>query len=336
MPDTPQTPVAPPLPPARGLRLTVAVFAGTVALWVLVPLLVWWTFPLAAPTEMATFGDSFGVVSSLFSALAMGGVILSLHLQRKDFELAHAEMRTSAQAQKTTADAQVELAQSQKAAQEALRDLLLRQTEALDALRHETALTRLRDRFTERFVLWQQVRAQCGGDGVDCRQHFAARLVLDKDLNRYSCADARKKPAAGPNGDPADHAASLPYDLMGTDYMAQFKNLVLITHDPVFQQLPDSEQADFRLRLRSVLTEAEKIALAHLFPSEAPEKGKLPVLDLTKEQDRLLIGLARLRALMGVSELQSAFQPQWKCYRALVTGVPDPSDPLVASAPDAR
>ncbi len=281
---------------------------------------------------MAAFGDSFGVVSSLFSALAMGGVILSLYLQRKDFVLAHAEMRASAAAQGKAATAQVALALAEEKSQTALKDLLSQQTSALKSLQLETALTRLRAKFDDRLKLWKEVRGKCGGAEMDSAAHFANHLRFDADARSYSCLPVALPPAAAGKPPLAPKPQSLPYLLMGADYMAQFKHLIAITRDPAFSALPDDERDDIHLKLRSTLCLEEKIALIHLFPDRTA-----PAPDPTEssddwQSDSFLRGLALLDALKGLSKHSQPFEPHWASYRQLVRALA--AEPTLAD--DAR
>lgn len=57
-----------------------------VGLWVFFPYAVTWRLPAGSAEDWSrrgTFGDSYGVFTSLFSALAFCGVAITLHLQSK-------------------------------------------------------------------------------------------------------------------------------------------------------------------------------------------------------------------------------------------------------------
>ncbi len=59
-----------------------------------------------ATDTSAQYGDSFGAVNALFSALAFAGVIIALWWQRKELSLQRREMRLAWQEHKKSADAQ--------------------------------------------------------------------------------------------------------------------------------------------------------------------------------------------------------------------------------------
>jgi hypothetical protein len=50
-----------------------------------------------APTERGTFGDMFGSINSLFSGLALAGIILTILLQRKELKLQRKELTETRQ-----------------------------------------------------------------------------------------------------------------------------------------------------------------------------------------------------------------------------------------------
>jgi hypothetical protein len=77
-----------------------------VACWIIIPLIIFGVF--GKPDGPGTFGDSFGVVNALFSALAFSLLIYTslmqreeLELQRKELELTRQEVKKSAEAQAT-------------------------------------------------------------------------------------------------------------------------------------------------------------------------------------------------------------------------------------------
>lgn len=95
-----------------------AVFAGVVVLWLLgfVP---WMAY--CSHSDAGTFGDSFGWISSLFSALAFLGIILTISLQSRELELQRAELRMTRkelkgqrEAAQRTAESQAIVAEAQK------------------------------------------------------------------------------------------------------------------------------------------------------------------------------------------------------------------------------
>lgn len=70
----------------RGIRLVTAfgVMACIVAFWVIGFCFIYFSsFPLQ---DKGLFGDSFGVLNSFFSALAFGGVVVSLIIQSTDLK----------------------------------------------------------------------------------------------------------------------------------------------------------------------------------------------------------------------------------------------------------
>jgi hypothetical protein len=103
-----------PLRPRRSQRdtlLFVVVFTLTLGVWVagaVIPFAVY-------PDDLArasSFGESFGFVNALFSALAMMGVIYTISLQRRDLTLTQWELRRSAKAQELSERALAEQARS--------------------------------------------------------------------------------------------------------------------------------------------------------------------------------------------------------------------------------
>lgn len=82
--------------------------------------------------ERGTFGDMFGAVNSLFSGLALAGIILTILLQRKELALQRKELRDTREELKRTASAQEN---SEKA--------LTRQAENLKITAKLTALSSL-------------------------------------------------------------------------------------------------------------------------------------------------------------------------------------------------
>ena len=86
-----------------------------VSLW----LLTLWGVPMLFPDNQnaqGLFGDMFGSVNALFSALALAGVVVSLYFQRRELHLTVKELKKSAEAQHKS---QAALTDSVKAQQEA-------------------------------------------------------------------------------------------------------------------------------------------------------------------------------------------------------------------------
>jgi hypothetical protein len=75
-----------------------------IGLWLVTPFILFKVFP--APSDRGTFGDLYGSINSLFSGLALLGVIAAIFLQHKELSLSTIELRKSAQSLKQ----QVELA----------------------------------------------------------------------------------------------------------------------------------------------------------------------------------------------------------------------------------
>lgn len=63
--------------------------AGIFAVWLLSGVMLMLVFE---PGERGVFGDMFGAVNSLFSGLALAGVIVAILLQRKELELQRKEL----------------------------------------------------------------------------------------------------------------------------------------------------------------------------------------------------------------------------------------------------
>lgn len=80
-----------------------AVFGAMAAVVVMLMVLGWFlVWSLVPPGEWGTFGDVYGaVVGTLFAGLAFAGLILTVHLQRRELAETREEL-------KRTADAQVE------------------------------------------------------------------------------------------------------------------------------------------------------------------------------------------------------------------------------------
>ena len=74
-----------------GMREFGQLSAAVIAIWLIFLLLAWLLFPDWA--TRGTFGDTFGAVNSLFSGLALAGVIFALLLQRTELGLQREELR---------------------------------------------------------------------------------------------------------------------------------------------------------------------------------------------------------------------------------------------------
>lgn len=74
-------------------RWLFAIAAGVVGTQVLFGVLLWCFFP--TPQDRGLFGDSFGVANTLFSGLALAGIIIALFMQREELELQREELRAT-------------------------------------------------------------------------------------------------------------------------------------------------------------------------------------------------------------------------------------------------
>lgn len=95
----------------RRLDVLIAVLIFT--LFLSIPLLLNGYLKITLGT-LGTFGDFFGSFNSIFSALAFGGVILSLYFQRKDLELQRKELELTRKELERQAAAQESSATEQK------------------------------------------------------------------------------------------------------------------------------------------------------------------------------------------------------------------------------
>jgi hypothetical protein len=86
------------------LSKLIMLFAGVILLWVAAGVGVYFAFDKME--HRGLFGDMFGTVNSLFSGLALAGVIFAIFLQRKDLALQRAELRMSRDQLKRSADNQ--------------------------------------------------------------------------------------------------------------------------------------------------------------------------------------------------------------------------------------
>ncbi len=57
--------------------------------------LLWVTWPISSLTigQAGVFGDSFGIITSMFSGLAFAGMIITILLQREELGLQREELR---------------------------------------------------------------------------------------------------------------------------------------------------------------------------------------------------------------------------------------------------
>lgn len=68
-------------------------FLIILGLWFLSWGLIIWLIPAVSGMTRGTFGDMFGSVNSLFSGLALGGIIFTIFLQKKELKLQRKELR---------------------------------------------------------------------------------------------------------------------------------------------------------------------------------------------------------------------------------------------------
>lgn len=66
------------------------------------------------PNERGTFGDMFGAINSLFSGIAMAGVIIAIIMQRRELELQREELKLTRTELSKTTKANKEQAEIQK------------------------------------------------------------------------------------------------------------------------------------------------------------------------------------------------------------------------------
>jgi len=82
--------------------VTVITIIVIIGLW----LMTYYKLRNLTETDRGTFGDMFGSINSLFSGLALAGIILSILLQRKELSLQRQELKDSREELKRTATAQ--------------------------------------------------------------------------------------------------------------------------------------------------------------------------------------------------------------------------------------
>lgn len=118
--------------------ITVVVIIG---LW----LLTYYNLKDLPETNRGTFGDMFGGINSLFSGLALAGIILTILLQRKELSLQRQELIETREELKRTADAQ-----------EKSEIALNRQAENLKISAKLSALSTLLNHYGEREIFIQK------------------------------------------------------------------------------------------------------------------------------------------------------------------------------------
>jgi hypothetical protein len=83
--------------------ILVILFGIIILIWILITPVIFDFF--GTPNSSAEFGDSFGAVNSLFSALGLAGIVLSIILQQRDLSLTRKEVKASVKAQESSAKA---------------------------------------------------------------------------------------------------------------------------------------------------------------------------------------------------------------------------------------
>ncbi len=97
------------------------VFGAMAAVVVMLMVLGWfWVWSLIPSGEWSTFGDVYGaVLGTLFTGLAFAGLVLSVHLQRRELAETREELRRTADAQVEAHRALTAQAETMKLAAEA-------------------------------------------------------------------------------------------------------------------------------------------------------------------------------------------------------------------------
>tara|TARA_B100001146_G_C16114446_1_gene405136 strand:- start:77 stop:1009 length:933 start_codon:yes stop_codon:yes gene_type:complete len=73
-------------------------------IWLISIIVIWFTF--SDWTKSGTFGDTFGSINSLFSGLALAGIIYTINLQKKELRMQRKELKYTRKELKRTANAQ--------------------------------------------------------------------------------------------------------------------------------------------------------------------------------------------------------------------------------------
>jgi hypothetical protein len=85
------------------VSLTVLIVA-IIAAWIIITVIIWFVFK--DWDKSGTFGDTFGAINSLFSGLALAGIIYTIYLQKTELSLQRKELEYTREELKRTADAQ--------------------------------------------------------------------------------------------------------------------------------------------------------------------------------------------------------------------------------------
>lgn len=115
------------------------VFATVLVFSLLIGVIPWVTFQLRPdwattfPNEVGLWGDSFGFVNAMLSALAFAGVLVTLWMQRRELQLQREEMKLSRDEMKATRLEHQRMAKSQEESENRL--FLAAYMSALESLR---------------------------------------------------------------------------------------------------------------------------------------------------------------------------------------------------------
>lgn len=115
------------------------VFFGVLFVGLLIGIVPWVVFSLrpdwakAFPDKAGLWGDSFGFVNALLSALAFAGVLVTLWMQRRELQLQRDEMKLTRQELKATREEHQRMAKSQEQSENRL--FLAAYMNALESLR---------------------------------------------------------------------------------------------------------------------------------------------------------------------------------------------------------
>lgn len=92
---------------------------GVFVIWLISILIIPYIY--SELTDRASFGDSFGLINSLFSGLAFAGIIYTILLQRKELSLQRKELQETREELKRSATAQEKSEKQQKRQSENLK-----------------------------------------------------------------------------------------------------------------------------------------------------------------------------------------------------------------------
>lgn len=110
--------------------LVVGILIGIVP-WV--AFLIWPEWAKQFPVEAGLWGDSFGFVNALLSALAFAGILVTLWMQRRELQLQREEMQLNRVEMKATREEHQRMAEAQEASENRL--FLAAYMNALESLR---------------------------------------------------------------------------------------------------------------------------------------------------------------------------------------------------------